>query len=413
MAQTDSSEFILDLEFRPRFELRNGYGELPEDSDSPAAFVSNRTRLSINYNRPKFKFHTSIQDIRTWGQFGQFSSANGLGIFEAYVETQIGKNAWLKLGRQAVELDNGRLFSAANWNQASRAHEGINFIWKKKTWNSELMAFYNQSGEPLFGQTQLSNNYLALGLHYFTWKINSDWTLIVQNSLDAHQSDSVTVVYARGTSGGRLTYQTKHFRTTAAAHYQYGQIATGQKVSAYFLHPEVGVFYKRWSARLGAELISGNGSEVNAESTGSFQTLYGVAFKFNGNLNQFTRYPEDVNNLGLFNPYLFTRFKLSKTVGLKWEHHMFYTHRKPESPFYQNTSNYLGYEMDLKVKLRINDFTTIESGVAAMLVSETLEELRGQTINSLPSWAFVMVKFNPRLLRIKQPIEKKSARKLK
>lgn len=410
MAQSDSSLITLDMEFRPRFEFRNGFGELPDNNDSPAAFISNRTRITLDYNRPKFNFRASMQDIRIWGQFGQYSSPNGLGIFEAYVETQIGKNAWLKMGRQAVELDNGRLFSAANWNQASRAHEGINFIVKQKKWSSELMGFYNQNSEALFGTNTILNNYLALGLHYFNWKLNKHWSLMFQNSLDAYQASSPEIVYSRGTSGGRINFQHEKTRATLAGYYQYGQNSEGQKINAFYLQPEFSMHWKKLKLQLGAELISGDQSQYGGNTTRSFVTLYGVAFKFNGNLNQFTSFPEDVNNLGLLNPYLFTRYQITEKIALKLENHLFYTHRTPDAQFYSNTTPFLGYEADLKLKWYLNDFTSVESGIATMLVSETLREMRNQSINTVPSWAFVMVKFNPRLFQIKQPITSKSGK---
>ena len=45
-SQTDSTQvFDLKLEFRPRFEYRDGYKELPSFTENAAVFISSRSRF--------------------------------------------------------------------------------------------------------------------------------------------------------------------------------------------------------------------------------------------------------------------------------------------------------------------------------------------------------------------------------
>jgi len=67
--------FTIGVEFRPRMEYRDGYRKLPNDTTCAAYFGTQRSRLNLTYSQPHFKFHTSIQDLRVWGQYGQASSS--------------------------------------------------------------------------------------------------------------------------------------------------------------------------------------------------------------------------------------------------------------------------------------------------------------------------------------------------
>lgn len=406
-SQKDTSVFQLSIEYRPRFEYRNGYKKLPDDTTKAAAFVSQRSRLILSYERQKIKIKTSIQDIRVWGQYGLGSTASGLGIFETYVEPSLGKFCSIRIGRQAVELDNGRLFSRSNWNQASKAHEGLNFIILRKKLHSELMAFYNQSGEQIFGTQYglLSKTYTALAVHYLEWNAAKWLDLMVMNAVDGYQNaQSPSVMYTRATSGGRFTLNYKKFSFTNAAWYQYGQLSTGQRISAYYFQPEFSFRSRPVAVRLGMEYMSGNNGNSTSSISHSFNTLYGVTFKFMGNLNQFTRFPDDTGGSGLINPYLFFRFGLTNKLKLKLETHLFYSQNKlvvnnvQQDPF-------LAAEADLKVKYLINDFTTIESGFAYMVPSASLGALKGQTDYNNPMWGFVMVKFELPVLTIAKPVK--------
>src|SRR5690606_14811477 len=81
--------FTLGLEFRPRMEYRDGYKQLRNDTTQAAFFGTHRSRLNFSYSQPRFKFHTSIQDVRIWGQDGQTSTTGSLNVFEAYVQTYL------------------------------------------------------------------------------------------------------------------------------------------------------------------------------------------------------------------------------------------------------------------------------------------------------------------------------------
>lgn len=405
--QADSSEFTLSLEFRPRFEYRNGYRQLPDSMDKPAGFVSQRLRLNLRYTRPCFIFQASIQDVRIWGQYGIGSAASGLGLFEGYVEFGLNKHWSLRMGRQAVELDNGRLFSMANWNQASQAHEGLNVTRKDAKTHSELMGFYNQSGEQIFGTTYDLNSktYLAMGVHYWTHKINEHFDYHLLNVADAYQKVSnPKIVYTRGTSGGRINVNYTPFTFTVCGFYQYGQNKEGSALSAYYIQPEASVRWNPFGLRLGMEYMSGTDQVLASNVDHSFVPLYGVTFKFMGNINQFTTFPSDVGGGGLINPYLFLETGVKKWK-FKIELHEFLSQSSVVDKG-EILAPHLGVEADVKFKYTFNDFIETEGGIAYMHASESLGRIQNTTNFRQPTWAFLMVKVSPQLLRIKQPLKK-------
>ncbi|WP_348799988.1 alginate export family protein [Flavobacterium adhaerens] len=403
---SENKIFTVGLEFRPRGEYRDGYRQLPNDTTKAAFFASQRSRLNISYEQPWFKFHTSIQDIRVWGQYGQASTTGSLNVYEAFVEINPFENFVVKMGRQKVELDNGRLFSAANWSQTGRAHDGLNLIYKNNTIETELLTAFNQSSERIF-ETSYSpttfNNYKLLNLHYLKAKINDDFTITTINSADSFESKTNSqTLYTRGTSGGRLEFKKNNFYLTFAGYYQYGQLQSGADISAYYFQPEIQYKFKKWTTRLGAEYMSGDNAAHPSTTSKSFVPLYGVAWKFMGNMDYFTTFPKDVLNGGLVNPYLFVYYNANKKLCFRSDFHLFYLQNKVFDKQGNNIKSYLGYENDLSLRYKYNSFSTIDFGFSYMFAQKSMEDLKGGDSNKTPLWSYIMITFNPELFSSKK-----------
>lgn len=406
-AQTDSTKlFNLSLEFRPRIEFRNGYRQLPTDTSNAAYFGTQRSRLQLTYSQPRFKFYTSIQDLRVWGQYGQVSTTGSLNVFEAYVESWFTNDLFLRIGRQKVEFDNGRLLSAANWNQGSRAHDGLNLVWKKEKFTSEFMTYFNQTSERIF-ETDFSptsfNNYKLLTVHYLNAKLNKNTTLTTINAADGHQSKTnARTMYVRGTSGGRIEFTKNKFYATINAFYQYGQSQTGQPITAYYFQPELRFEFKKITSLIGAEYMSGDDATQPSSHLKSFVPLYGVAWKFMGNMDYFTTFPSDLKNGGLFNPYLFLFYDVHEKMLLRSDFHLFYLQNKVLHTDATVIPSYLGFEQDMSVKYKFNDFTTLDFGFSYLLAEESLEKIKGGNSKTIPVWSYLMVTFKPELFSYKK-----------
>ncbi len=400
-AQTDSLKtFTISGEFRPRLEYRDGFRTLPKTSDAATAFVLSRLRLNFDFQQKSKRFYFSVQDVRLWGGSGNNAATGTLSIYEGYIELAVFNKFKLKVGRQAIELDNGRLFSKANWAQAGRVHDGANLTYTSSRFSNTLFMAYNQSSITNFGTNYFfaGNYYTYLALQYAEFSITKNLEVHILNSVEGlEQSINPSIVYARATSGGRITYAKNHLKFTTAGYFQYGQAQNGQFINAYYLQPEVSVKNKKqtFKTRLGVEYLSGGGAFNTSGKLLTFNPLYGAAFKFLGHLNYFTRFPVDVNSAGLANPYLFFEWQLSEKFKLKSESHLFYTANQIANNNGDLVNSFLGYEHDLKLKYNFNADLTVDFGFSFMVASETMEVLKGGNNTYTPVFSFLMLSWKP------------------
>jgi hypothetical protein len=193
---------------------------------------------------------------------------------------------------------------------------------------------------------------------------------------------------------------------TFSGYYQYGTDSSGIKLAAYYIQPEIKYLgIKNISIRLGMEYLSGQDSTSRKDN--NFVPLYGVAHRFMGNLDFFTAFPQDVNNGGLVNPYLFFQFQ-NKTTTIRFENHLFYSHTRMPFKGRPTTDKYLGYEMDWRLNYRPNNFTDIEFGFCWATVTNSMVYVKNPKISidevnrysKTPYWAYLSLKFTPTLGKI-------------
>ena len=117
------SQLIIKGEFRPRFEYRSGYKSLIPSTSDATVGVSQRTRISFNYQTGKFSFGLGIQDVRVWGDENYYNSIGVYGdqasidLNEAWIAMAVCPSLTIKIGRQYWIYDDERMLSERNWNQ--------------------------------------------------------------------------------------------------------------------------------------------------------------------------------------------------------------------------------------------------------------------------------------------------------
>ena len=115
-------ELTIDFELRHRAEYRDNFKWTAVDTVMSDLYNTQRNRLSITYKTNWLRLHASPQEIHVWGEPGRFSRVGSVNFFELYAEPTITKNFSVRIGRQALSLDSGWIFSAAPWSQQSRHH---------------------------------------------------------------------------------------------------------------------------------------------------------------------------------------------------------------------------------------------------------------------------------------------------
>ena len=154
------AQLTIGAQIRPRAEYRDGVGTLQLKTNDPAFFISQRSRLSLNYKTNRVILQTSFQDVRVWGQDAStISNADGskLSLHEAWAEIILSnskdtsfktKNVdyfAVKIGRQELVYDDQRLLGNLDWLQQARRHDAIVFKLLNKGWQADLGLAFNQN----------------------------------------------------------------------------------------------------------------------------------------------------------------------------------------------------------------------------------------------------------------------------
>lgn len=352
LADTVRSELTVDFEVRPRIEYRDNFRWTAADTVMPELFATQRNRLSVSYRSARLRLHISPQEIHVWGEPGRFSRTGSLNFFEAYAEPVISKHLFARVGRQALSLDNGRIFSAAPWAQQSRSHEGARLFFKKNIETDLTLAFtrpYDKRFEPAYSPVA-SHSYQYLVVHHFKHRLTQNITITTINAVDMfRRTKGDKPYYHRVTNGGRFEYFRNSFYGTVNAYYQYGENEASPRIRAYYIQSELSVNTVKTLFRPGAEILSGGKNRMPKGVSGSFVPLYGVAWKFMGNMNLFTRFPADVNGKGLVNPYLFAIHQANNRLSLRLDSHLFFSMHPLLREGMETNGRYLGFESDLSV----------------------------------------------------------------
>jgi len=405
--QTDSltRQFVMDVEIRPRAEYTSNYILPPNDSIDPYFYITQRNRISMQYVREKWLIKSDVQEIHLWDQNNKASKVGSINFYQLFFETKF-KSVNFRLGRQSVLLDNGRLFSDAPWAQQGRSHEGIRIMkYSKHTSNDFFFLFtrnYNDEFETFYSPVA-SNRYKYLLMNNFHYNSNKYFSFNSMNIVDFLKSTTSDQMYTRATTGGRIEFKKTQWYYTLNSYLQFGKNPKGQKLFAYYIQPEIRLTLKNSIWRLGAEIISGSSSSLATNESGDFDVLYGVTWKFNGNMNVFTRFPTDVSGKGLVNPYLFTTIPISPKLTIRSDFHLFYTQHPLLNNLGSEASKFLGFENDLSLKYIPVKELEINYAFSFYKSTDTMKYLpKIQNENKLAVWSYLMVSYSFNAVNVKR-----------
>jgi hypothetical protein len=397
--------FTIGGEFRTRFEVRNGYRSLVPDDTTPAIFGNMRTRLNLDFRSKYISAFISLQDARVYGEYsGQFKNGT-IGLFEGYVDVPVKNGVSFRIGRQRIQFDNQRLFAENNWRVAGRSHDAVRFRFSSKNTDLDVIGAFNQSIENNFGtgyaptSSLAQEDYKLLTVAALKQRLPKGFSIFLLHVGDGFASTAAgdvkpnKKVVMRFTDGGRIEWQNKNVYLTASGYVQYGKNPNSQKILSWYFQPEVKLAIIRWATiRAGAELFSGQRATDTFQSNrfNSFVPLYGVAHRFNGFMDQFTRFPADVKNGGLINPYVSVEFKVNDKILITEHAHYFATHRNLYSKT-EKLSKTLAYENDILFNYHPNKIIGLEVGYSFLLPSKTLEYIKNTDTHKFNQWAYIQL----------------------
>lgn len=398
------SKIDIDFEYRPRTEFRKGYRSLPSEEDNFAFFTSHRARINVNYTLDNFLLHTSLQDIRLWGDTNTRSADGKAQFYEFYVEPKINKNLSVRIGRQKIKYDNQRLFAENNWRQAGGQHDAVRVIFKNKKLESDVLFAFNQNSERLFDITYDIEweFYRSFAAHFLKYKATPGLTFTTINFVDEYIEPNSETVYGhfKFTNGGRITYKTKQFLFNIAAYYQWGHLENFKKHNAYYIEPEIkwnGI--NRYNVTVGAQFFSGDNNSNDLKST-AFLAQYGAFHGHNGQMDYTAATVATYEHEGIFNPYIKQNFNINNKLSLNWQSHLLGTTTNQQHNTPKIDIQTYAWENDFKVKYKANSYTKIEMAYMVIKANENILSLDtgiNGNITQLGHFVYVSATWTPKL----------------
>ncbi|MBX2897355.1 MAG: hypothetical protein KF763_18060 [Cyclobacteriaceae bacterium] len=374
----------------------------PTDSVVPNFHINQRNRLTISYQSERLKLMGSLQEIHLWVKSGEASTVGSIHFYELYAEPKITDKFSIRIGRQGVLLDNGRIFSDAPWAQQGRSHEGVRLMHKTKNISNDIFLLFTRPYSDYYDRAYsavASHQYKYMMIHYLKLKTGKYLTISSTSAVEFLEQPNVDNIYNRITTGGRLEWEMNNMYLTLSGYYQLGKNAQQQSIRAYYLQPEVRVRHNKTTLRLGAEILSGNESNGGRTITQNFDISYGVAWKFMGNMNFFARFPVDVGGKGLINPYLFVLHQFHPKFAARTDFHLFANQYRLESSNGEFLNKYLGFENDISFKYKPIKQLELNYGFSYFIAQKEMEELN-KIINpeKISVWSYLMISYTFQLL---------------
>ncbi len=398
------AQFRVDAMYRPRFELRDGYQKLAAKGAVPAAFISQRSRISFSYETENLKLKFTPQDARIWGdeEISSMSGVTGdsgtLDIFEAYAEVRLGNLGWVSAGRQQLSYDNDWMIASSNWGQQGNANDAVVFKLKPLGWNLHLGSVWNTKVEASSDNLFPTNRYKTLNYLWLNKALSENLSLsVLQMGNGITATDTTNDINFRFTTGLFTKFNKGNNNITANAYYQYGKSQAGLPVSAYLLALDASHKFGSFAPGIGISYHSGNSKTgASLKTDNLFDLVYSSRHSYFGYMDYFKTFSSNTKQGGLQDYYLYLDYKISKSVSIKDFVHTFsLAQTNPTTP----AEKHLGYENDLVLKYKFSDWGAIESGYMFFLPTKSLETIQKVTDSKFSQFFYFQLSLTPVLFK--------------
>jgi hypothetical protein len=410
-------QFKISAEIRPRGEMDNGAVKPISDTSDTRYYISQRTRLSFDFQKSIFQLRITGQDIRVWGSgdiytgTGVFGSTAGLDFHEAWLKINILKHTSLKIGRQELYYDNERLISKRNWNQFGIAYDALLISHNQKRWDLDLALSYNtfmnnNTGKPDFSDELYFNtnlmktfNFLRVGKS-FSDHINASLYIIASGFTN---KDNPGIIYITGTYGlfTRVTHD--HFELSVDAYYQNGKAQTGKQVSAFAagLHPRL--LFGPLKIGVGADYLSGDDANNSnyQEKERTFNKFYGGGFGFHGWMNYYVYIKGSTKNGGLVDLFPNITLVIAQRHKIDVKTHFFSLAHSVKIDDQIIKDKNLGAELDTRYTFSLNKEFHLNVGLSYYFSTDTFKHLfaGNEVAIKQPYWIWTMLSYAPEIFK--------------
>lgn len=422
------AQLSLSGQFRTRTEYRDGQGTLTPKNTTPALFISQRTRVSLGYTGYRFRLHSTLQDVRVWGQDASTinrtttDNRNGAMVHEAWAEFSlldtgsVAGTLLLKAGRQELLYDDSRLLGNLDWLQQARRHDATVVKYSNKAWqvdagfafnqNTELSSGTNYNGVPTTGTYPAGTNgigtmYKSLQFLYAKRKSGNGYYsfLFLKDDFNKFHFDTTARildkgVWSRYTTG--LNYSgsvAKKLTAFASAFIQGGKNKNGVDLSTWFF--SLGAAYQwtdKFTITLGTDWTSGN-DQTSTGTDHRFDPLYGTPHKFWGYMDYFY-VASPSGESGIKDYYVKMHLKAGQRLMISLDAHEFFAANTISNETGATLDSRLGTELDLIALYTITKEITFEAGYCSMFATTTMPSSRVKNVvnaDRVAHWAYIMM----------------------
>jgi len=413
-AQNENEELKINIQLRPRAEIRNGLFTPILDGQKPATFVAQRSRIGFTYAKNnKLKIGLSTQVVTVWGNDAQVqTTANDVSLYEAWAQVYFNPEWSVKIGRQVLSYDDERILGALDWNNAARKHDAALLAFEKNKFTGNLAAAYNQNAEKITGNffdNSISQPYKSMEFLWMKYKFSEAFSasalamnLGFQNRIDSSVSHLQTF-------GGNLFYKKDKVNFIGTYYYQTGnnpqKNASSIKTNAWMVSAKVDYnFTKKFNAGIGTDYLSERDMNSSSRNISYFNPLYGTHHKFYGTMDYFY-VSSGHNNVGLWDSYLNANVNTSNNLSLQIAFHHFVSAATVIDYSGKKANSSLGNEADISFKYAVMKDVSLLGGYSQMFADKSMKYVKnillGQSMKAVQNWIWLSININPDILIFK------------
>ena len=403
------NNFKVDAQLRTRGEYNNGAVYPRGEGQLPATFISERARISVDFERGPLEMKLSAQHTGLWGQDGMNTSNGRLTMNQAWAKLKFADGWFAQIGRQQLSYDDERILGTGDWNMNGNWHDALKVGYEKGTNKVHAFVAMNQNNANRGNYYQGSMPYKAMQGVWF----NHQWQstplnislLGLNTGYELGKPGNGKTRYMQ-TIGTDVNYKPGAWNLHGAFYYQMGTNADNLKVSSCMASFKVGYqIDEKWKVALGMDYLEGenyigasynNGELISLtkehyDRTRTFNPLYGSHHLFYGMMDYF--YASDfVGGIepGLGDLQVDVDYKASTKTSLKMNYHYFTT----ASDCLDERG--LGHEVDLQFTTKLMKDVTLMGGYSVMRGTKMMDNVKGGDHSSWQDWAWISLNINMR-----------------
>ncbi|MEJ5302214.1 MAG: alginate export family protein [Bacteroidales bacterium] len=397
---TVRAQFSIETEIRPRVEIRNGYQQLIPQHATPAALISQRSRLKFTYQKENLRLVLSPQDVRIWGDeknnttSGNVGDEASLDLHEGYAELSLNPHFSFAVGRMELSYDNEWLLGRRNWNQSGIASDAFLLKWTREKWSLHTAFSWNTLKDALRDNYYPTDRYKTLAFCWMNYQPNSQNTLsFLLLSTGQTPSDTVNTQHFRFTTGIYYKINYPFINGDFNLYYQFGKNAINQTVSAFLTSGNISLTTGKLMPGIGWA-VSGGNKNPQGNTDHTFDLIYTARHKFLGNMDYFRNLSSHVKQAGLVDFYGSLIWKAPKNFTVQNAFHYF-------SLLINNslapTQKNLALENDFIIRYKMTEWGTLEYGLMVLLPTQGLKELQKVDQPAAPVYTYLMLTISPRV----------------